>query len=232
MYWRWLPIISENLFSFFLLFRLATLAPFILWVIAFTLFVDNEKIHPATWFVILYFELTRGVGIGISYIYPALTINDFGFVVVQIIPQFIMLLFALHTVYLAYHGYGPDLLEPRRRLRLSFVVIMGILLIVVVGSGFINLFSRFLAPGGQTIIPVLPSYVESLYIFFMSFLFCQKVFQLNEEATTLIPEDNKSLNKPRQNGNTQSKVDPSFLGEDQADHGRRKTVYTDRTNHF
>ncbi len=206
-----LPLISGNLFSFFLLFRFATLAPFILWVIAFTLFVDNEKIHPATWFVILYFELTRGVGIGISYIYPALTINDFGFVVVQIIPQGIMLLFALHTIYLAYHGYGPDLLEQRRRLRLSFVVIMGVLLIVVVGSGFINLFSRFFLEENQTILPFVPDYLISLYIFVMTFLFCQRIFQLNQEATTLITGGNKSTDKTRLNGNSQNKVDPSFL---------------------
>lgn len=205
-----IPYFSNNLLAFYILFRIATLAPFILWIIAFTLFVDNGKVHPGAWLAIVFFELTRGVGIGIFYLNPE-TINDFSYLIVQIIPQLIMLAFAAHTLYLAYQGYSADLLEQRRRLRLTFLLIMGILLVVVVGRDFINQFSRYLLEPGQNLLPAVPSHLVSLYIFVVTFLFSQRIFQLSEEATTLIYSDGSSANKSKKSGGTQSNVDPSLL---------------------
>ncbi|PCI81207.1 MAG: hypothetical protein COB20_02275 [SAR86 cluster bacterium] len=205
-----IPYFSNNLLSFFILFRLATLAPFILWVIAFTLFVDNGKVHPGAWLAMVFFELTRGVGIGIFYLNPE-TINDVSFVVVQIIPQLIMLVFAAHTLYLAYQGYSADLLEQRRRLRLTFILLMGILLVVIVGSDFINLFSRFILEPNQNLIPDVPNYLVSLYILVMTFLFCQRIFKLSEEATSLISTAGSAKDRTTKNSNTQTNVDPALL---------------------
>lgn len=205
-----IPYFASNLLSFFILFRLATLAPFILWIIAFTLFVDNGKIHPGVWLAILFFELTRGIGIGIFYLYPE-AINTLSFIIVQIIPQLIMLVFAAHTLYLAYQGYSADLLEQRRRVRVTFLLIMGVLLVALVGSDFINLFSQFFLEPGQSLLPAIPSYSVSLYIFVMTFLFCQLIFQLNEDATTLISNLGGAAIKPRRNNGVQSNVDPSLL---------------------
>lgn len=205
-----IPYFANNLFSIFVLFRLATLAPFILWIVAFTLFVDNGKIHPGVWLVMIFFELTRGIGIGIFYLSPE-TINTLSYIIVQIIPQFIMLVFAAHTLYLAYQGYSADLLEQRRRVRVSFLLIMGVLLVAVVGSDFINQFSRFILEPGQSLLPSIPPYFISLYILVMTFLFCQLIFQLNENATTLISHSGGTSTKPRRNSGSQSNVDPSTL---------------------
>jgi AraC-like DNA-binding protein len=205
-----IPFFSSNLLSFFILFRFATLAPFILWVIAFTLFVDNEKVHPGAWLAMLFFELTRGIRIGVFYLNPA-TINDASFIVVQIIPQLIMFVFAAHTLYLAYQGYSVDLLEQRRRLRLIFLLIMGILLVVVVGSDFINLFSRFILEPGENLIPDVPNYFVSLYTLVVTFLFCQRIFQLSEEATTLFSTEGSAKERPSKIGNSQTNVDPALL---------------------
>ena len=205
-----IPFFSNNLLSFYILFRLATLAPFILWIIAFMLFVDNGKVHPGAWIAIVFFELTRGVGIGIFYLYPE-TVNIYSQIIVMIIPQLIMLLFAAHTLYLAYQGYSTDLLEPRRRLRLTFLLIMGILLVVVVGSDFINFFSDFLLEPGETLIPNVPNYLISLYILVMTFLFSQRIFKLSDDAVTLISSEDSSTHRPRKNGAMQPRVDPSLL---------------------
>ncbi|MFT4816887.1 MAG: AraC-like DNA-binding protein [Pseudohongiellaceae bacterium] len=205
-----IPFFSNNLLSFFILFRFATLAPFILWIIAFMLFVDNGKVHPGAWLAIVFFELSRGIGIGIFYLNPD-TINDTSFIVVQIIPQLIMFVFAAHTLYLAYQGYSVDLLEQRRRLRLTFLLIMGILLVVIVGSDFINLFSRFILEPDQNLIPDVPNYLVSLYILVVTFLFCQRIFQLSEEATTLISTGVSTKDRTSTNGNSPANVDPALL---------------------
>lgn len=207
-----IPFFANNLLSFYLLFRLATLAPFILWIIAFKLFVDNGRVHPGAWLAIVFFELTRGIGIAIFYLNPQ-TINDMSYFVVQIIPQLIMLSFAAHTLYLAYQGYSADLLEPRRRLRLTFLLIMGILLVVVVGADFINQLSRYVLEPGQILIPDVPIYVVSLYILLMTFFFSQRIFQLNEDAVTLIASDGSTSGKRKKNGGTQSNVDPAILAQ-------------------
>jgi len=205
-----MPYFANNLLSFFVLLRLATLAPFILWIVAFTLFVDNGKVHPGVWLAMVFFELTRGIGIAIFYLNPE-TINNASFIIVQLIPQFIMLAFAAHTLYLAYQGYSADLLEERRRVRVSFLLIMGVLLVAVVGSDFINLFSRFILESGQLLIPALPSYSVSIYIFVMTFLFSQLIFKLSDDASTLISTTGGTEAKPRKNGIQQTTVDPNLL---------------------
>jgi len=139
------------------------------------------------------------------------TINDASFIVVQIIPQLIMFVFATHTLYLAYQGYSVDLSEQRRRLRFTFLLIMGILLVVLVGSDFINLFSRFILEPGQNLIPDVPNYLVSLYILVVTFLFCQHIFQLSEEATTLISTGASTKNRTSKNGNFETNVDPALL---------------------
>lgn len=204
------PYFSSNLLSFYILFRLATLTPFILWVIAFTLFVDNGKIHPGAWLAMIFFELTRGIGIAIFYLYPD-AINTISFIFVQIIPQLIMLVFAAHTLYLAYQGYAADLLEQRRRARVTFLLIMGVLLVAIVGTGFINLFSGYILEPGQSLLPAIPGYFVSLYIFVMTFLSCQLIFQLNEDASTLVSNSGGIAIKPGRNGGSQSNVDPALL---------------------
>ena len=205
-----IPYFSSNLAAFYILLRLATLAPFILWIIAFSLFVDNGKVHPGAWLAIALFELTRGIGIGFFYLNPEV-VNDLSYFVVQIVPQLIMLLFAAHTLYLAYQGYSSDLLEQRRRLRLTFLLIMGILLVVVVGADFINQFSRYILEPGQTLIPDMPNYLVSLYILIMTFIFSQRIFQLSEEATTLIFSESGAVKKTRNSGSANGNVDPSVL---------------------
>ena len=205
-----MPYFSNSLISTFLLFRLATLAPFILWIVAFTLFVDNGKVHPGVWFAMVFFELTRGIGIGLFYLNPD-AINDISYIFVQIIPQLIMLVFAAHTIYLAYQGYSTDLLEQRRRVRVTFLLIMGVLLVVVVGSDFINLFSRFVLAPGQSLLPDMPGYFVSIYIFVMTFLFSQLIFQLNGDARALISNSGGAAIKSKKNGSPQSNVNPALL---------------------
>jgi hypothetical protein len=88
---------------------------------------------------------------------------------------------------------------------------MGILLVVIVGSDFINLLSRFILEPGQNLMPDVPNYLVSLYILVVTFLFCQRIFRLSEEATTLISTGVSVKDRPSTNGNSQANVDPALL---------------------
>lgn len=206
-----IPVISESLLSFFILFRLATLTPFILWIIAFTLFVDNGKVHRGVWFAIAFFILARGIGLGLFYSSPE-AISDFVYFSIQISTQLIMLLFAAHTLYMSYQGYSGDLMEQRRSMRFTFLLVMGVLLVIIVGTDFINFVSQLLFDPSTTIVPSVPDYLVSAYIFVITFLFCQRIFQLNEDISTLLEgAGSSSLKIKKKNGNGHSVAEPAIL---------------------
>ncbi|MFT4813214.1 MAG: AraC-like DNA-binding protein [Paracoccaceae bacterium] len=184
-----ISFIAGNPVSFYVLFRLATMAPFVLWVIAYMLFVDGGRIHFSVWFAIAYFLVARGLGMGLSYFYPSILQPDINWLAIQVIPQLLMLCFSAHSIYLAINGYKNDLVEQRRQLRLVFIVCMGTLLVAIVGSDFIILFQRFTNSTWLTGLQFNTAPLVSLYIFFLATLFIITVFRLSNEAHTLIASE-------------------------------------------
>jgi AraC-like DNA-binding protein len=154
------------------MFMLAIIAPALLWVIARYLFEDQPRIHSAVWVLIVSYVLLRGIGI---FVYDgSLQRNSLGFLVYFYLPQLIMLALACHVVFMACRGRDDDLVELRRQLRVPFAIGMGIVVGLIIGSGF------FIVGSLQ---------LDSLYFFviFLLILFVNLgMFQIHQETPTLI----------------------------------------------
>lgn len=185
----------------YLLYRLATLAPFLLWLIAFHLFVDMGRVPAVAWFAMAFFVIVRGIGSGVTLGQAHLLESTLPFIVVQLIPQLILLFFSVHAIYLAYQGYSADLLEQRRQLRVGFVVFMGVLISVIVGRGVIDAY-----------IPnQIPNVVFTFFLLIGAFLFNLFSFRLSNEAMTLVSE---RVVQPRNQDTplpAQPEVDPRLM---------------------
>jgi AraC-like DNA-binding protein len=190
-----MPSLDASPLISYLLYRFATLTPFVLWLIAFSLFTDNDKIHPLAWAAIGYFVIVRGAGLGIAQANPEILDSNINFTFIQIIPEMILLFFSSHTLFLSWIGYKADLIEHRRRLRVTFVVSMGILLLIILGTSFINLLSRFASTELLFGFIVVLTTAVPLYIFFVTLLFNVAYMKLRDSALSLIP-----FSKPDGNG--------------------------------
>lgn len=206
-----LPFIGNNPVSFYILLRLATLTPFILWGITYLLFVDSGKIHIGIWIAIAYFMIARGFGIVFTYFDPTILDNRLNLIIIQVIPQLLMLGFSLHSVYLAVNGYKNDLVEQRRQLRVIFVICMGALLVIVVGTGFVNLFQRVLGLPNFLNFPSVPVAIIALYIFIIAALFMVRVFRLSNEALSLIASEHSQNKYSSSLTKTKTTIDPALL---------------------
>jgi len=170
-------VIEANTLPSYVLVRLATLAPILLWLIAEYLFVDAKRIPVIAWTAIGYFIIARGTGTVLNIIDPALSADGALFLVLVLIPQLVLLVFPVHAIYLAYRGYSADLLEQRRRLRVVFVAFMGAIIAVIVGMSIVNYFA------GRE---VFPSYLYSLSLFLVTLVFNVLAFRLSENAASIV----------------------------------------------
>ncbi|MEX2469505.1 MAG: helix-turn-helix domain-containing protein [Pseudohongiellaceae bacterium] len=173
-----LSVVESNTLPSYLLFRLATLAPLVLWIIASLLFVDGGRISTLAWLAMAYFVVVRGVASAFSIYNPALSDSVLFFVFTQLLTQIILFYFSVHAIYLAQQGYSADLVEERRRLRVVFVTCMGTLVAMIVGSGIVNYF----LPNFD-----IPSAFYSLFIFVAALAFILSSLKLEQEALNLAP---------------------------------------------
>ncbi len=176
-----LPPVSSNTWLSYFLFRLATLSPYLLWIIAFQLFVDDRAIPVSLIIIIVAGITTRALGIGIAILEPQILANNIFYTIIHVIPQGLMLSFTIHSVYLAIMGYNSDLLEQRRRVRLFFVFFMGVLCTFVLGIDFINLLGRFTA---YTISIGLPKIAVLTYLFGTAFALNLALLRARGQTTT------------------------------------------------
>lgn len=155
---------------------LAIMAPAVLWVITRYLFVDNPKIDPLIWGVIVVYIGVRA--------YASLTgpYTGLAYLLLYESTQLVMLIFACHVVYTAVRGLGSDLVEPRRRFRVPFVITMGAIVAIIVGSGFFSLQG---------------SWITSIYvgsIFLLILFFNLATFRLHGDSMHIIdPVPEQSL---------------------------------------
>ncbi len=182
-------LFEERFIISFTLGRLATLSPFILWMIAYLLFVDEGKIKPPIWIVIAVFLAARAIGQFLAEMSTESATGRFYYVSTQLLPQIVMLGFALHTIQLGFQGYADDLVEKRRQFRVLFVLGMGAVVVVVLGLGMVvSLQESF----GFSLIAGLenfPIQIFNFYLFAISLLLNLRAFKLSDEALSLIPEN-------------------------------------------
>jgi len=180
----------------FILYRLATLAPILLWLIAYSMFVDNRKKLPIVWMAIAYFVLARGLGMGIALVNPGILANSLGYTLILSLPQAILLLFSLHTFYLAWAGYHADLLEQRRRVRLIFVIVMGVSVISIVGSDFLMMVRHYIPGNWLAWVSPMPRGLVSIYYLAAAFMLNFSIFRLDDNALILLSDESRSPEKP------------------------------------
>lgn len=150
---------------------LAFSAPFLLWVISHHLFTNQFKTPAWAWLVLLTYTSLRLTGS--SAIAMGHELDDLSFVILMYLPLIIMLAFSSHAIFLAIHHFNNDLVEHRRHLRVAFVITMGLIVSIVVASGFMHF---------------LPEIVHTFFIgviFIHALFFNIFIFRLHEESTRL-----------------------------------------------
>jgi len=167
-----MPVTQLAPLPFQQIFRLLAIsAPFLLWVISHRLFTDKIKIPIWAWFVLLTYTSLRLIGssaIGMGRDMDGLSIAVFMY-----LPLTIMLAFSSQAIFLAIHHFNNDLVEHRRNLRVAFVLTMGLIVSMIVASGFLYF---------------LPDIVRIFYIsviFVCALFFNIFIFRLHQESTHL-----------------------------------------------
>ncbi|MEX2131436.1 MAG: helix-turn-helix transcriptional regulator [Pseudohongiellaceae bacterium] len=178
----------------YLLFRFGILTPFILYVIAFHLFVDIGKIHPLHWAAAGFYFLARSLG---SPFYdPAMPYGSTFFVLIYVIPQTLILYFSALAVFTAARDYRSDLMEERRRFRLLFIVSTGVLLSFRTINGFLTFADPFLDRFYLFSLPPIPDFVFAAYVFCLVLAFNLTVFRTQNDAVKLMTTAAQNLPEP------------------------------------
>lgn len=202
----------------YLLGRLTSAAPAVIWIIARYVFVDENRIPRGAWLIIALYIALRAIS---SLVYSPGETSSFVYFFFYVLPQLIMLGLALHTVYTALKGLNVDLVEERRRVRVPFVISMGILVALVVGSGFFLSSEPLLADAFGFSLDSMPNELFYSYIFLVILAFNLALFRLPDHALELIV-----LRKPDPvqvaAGNSRPNADPALV------HRIRSLVEADR----
>lgn len=167
-----------------LLHRFATASPAVLWLLAVTLFVDSGKVSITVIGIMVLYMVVRAVRAVL--LYAGYDFDVVTYWLIYMVPQLVMLGFALHAIYLGFAGHEDDLVEERRRLRIPFVIYMGILGAIIICSGFIIL------PLGDT--PITATLILSdvfhaffaVYAFFITLKLNLIILVLHPDAAALL----------------------------------------------
>lgn len=167
----------------YLLMRIATMGPAALWLLALYLFVDNARVSKPVIALMAFYLTIRGIGayIGTGDTPPLEAL----YLISYVLPQIIMMGFCGHAVYLAIQDLSNDLVESRRRMRVPFVVAMGMLVTAILVRGFVVAFHHYayLLP-----FPITPMPVELLffYMFLITLVFNITSMRLQSDALQVI----------------------------------------------
>ncbi len=167
----------------FVLTRLATALPALLWTIAFRLFTDQTRPASAMIWLILVYWLGRAAGGAFYNLFGAA--GEVVFLVTFVFSQAVMLGLSLHAVFIAARGYHHDLVELRRQARVSFVLSMGALLALIVVNGSISTVSVLFS--GVELPAPIPEWVFSFSIFSLLLMFQLLIFRPNDSALRIFP---------------------------------------------
>lgn len=194
---------------YYVLQRIATVAPATLWLLALYLFVDNPRVPKPIYGIMFFYVVLRGIG---SYIgtgdSPSLQAL---YLLCYVLPQIIMMGFCAHAVYLAIQDLGNDLVESRRRVRVPFVVAMGMLVTAILLRGFVVAYQHYADLFSVSITP-MPVELLFFYMFLITLVFNISSMRLQSEALQVIvlpPEQQQKYLNPVPN--VSQKVDNPAL---------------------
>ncbi len=168
---------------YFLMQRIATVAPAALWLLALYLFVDNPHVPKKIWALIALYVGVRGIGAAIGT--GDTPVLEALYLTCYVIPQFIMMGFCFHALCLAMQDIGIDLVETRRRIRVPFVIAMGMLVLAILIRGFIISFEHYVGILGIHVTP-MPNELLFLYMFLITLAFNISSLRLQSDALQII----------------------------------------------
>ncbi|MEK7259683.1 MAG: helix-turn-helix domain-containing protein [Pseudomonadota bacterium] len=163
-------------------YRMATLVPAVLWLLSRFLFVDNARVPAVAWILMAVYMALRAYGSFASSATPSANVEYF---IYYVIPQVIMLGFSVHAVYMAFQGLSYDLVESRRRLRVTCTVAMGIFVAAVLINGFIRAAIYYASLYSIELTPI-PNEWLFFYLFLITLAFNLTVMRLHGEAQQVI----------------------------------------------
>lgn len=163
-------------------YRMATLAPAALWLLSRFLFVDNARVPAVAWILMAVYMALRAYGSFASSATPSANLEYF---IYYVTPQLVMLGFSVHAVYMAFQGLSNDLVESRRRLRVTCTVAMGIFVAAVLINGFIRAGIYYASLYSIELTPI-PNEWLFFYLFLITLAFNLMVMRLHGEALQVI----------------------------------------------
>jgi len=180
-----IPLLDSIAVVDFLLSRLAVLTPGVLWLFSVSFFKDEQRIpRQGPGLIILYFLLGT-----LNSLANMLNIEtgQAGYYLGNLLPLFIMFGLSVHVVYMGLEGRRDDLLEERRRLRIPFVISIGVVILFTLA--FIALSPLLLqvlsADNGQLFINTVTLVIYGS-IFFWILVLNLAIFRLNTDAERLL----------------------------------------------
>lgn len=180
-----IPTLNDNILLDFLLSRLAILTPAMLWLFSVQFFKDERHTPPyGLGLILAYFTLSTGYSLSLMF---GMDTGQTGYALGYLLPLCIMFGLSLHVVYMGIEGRSDDLLEDRRRLRIPFVISMGVVILFTLAFIALSpLIQGVLSPrGGQLFVDIVTLVIYGS-IFFWSLVLNLALFTLNTDAERLL----------------------------------------------
>jgi len=180
-----IPVLEAFTLVVFLLSRLAVLTPGILWLFAVSFFKDEQTVpRRGLGLIVLYFLLST-----LNSLTVILNIDtgQAGYYLGYLLPLFVMFGLSVHVVYMGLEGRRDDLLEERRRLRIPFVISIG--MVILFTLGFIALspiLQQVMSPENSQLFINIITLVIYAAIFLWILVLNLAVFRLNVDAERLL----------------------------------------------
>ncbi len=192
----------------FLLGRLASALPAVLWLIAHFLFVDDKKISPSVWSILIGYQILRAATvIGAPWvIIKDVYLND----MLDRISELVMLALTVHVIVMAMRGRSSDLVEERRKLRVPFAIGFAIIIAAIILSLLVSGFMENVDANQFLQMPILVS-LFSLFVF--ALIVNLVTFRLAPDSQLIVVRDKA---EPKAGYNNQSRalnIDPEQMKE-------------------
>ena len=186
---------------------MTTLAPFLLWLIASNLFVDEKKQHGVAWAALATCFIVDILG---NAWLPGFGQGREGSVTdmaVNFVPQLILLGFPLHAIYLAIRGYGSDLLEERRQFRIAFITGLGTVVVFIVVCDILNdVLQGGLVGGGDPYV-----ILASFCMFVVALVFNLGSIQTSSSTLKLVSDNAGVRSVPKPSEDPAENIDQSLV---------------------
>jgi AraC-like DNA-binding protein len=180
-----IPVISASPVADYLFGSLAVLTPAALWLFAVSFFNDEREIpRYGLGLIVFYYTLNRTDSLLESLGYQT---GQAGYYLGYLAPLLVMFGLSLHAIYLGIEGRRADLLEQRRRLRLPFVISMGVVILFTLSFGAVSPLIERLLPGasGQLFLSGVTSMIYAT-VFAWTLVLNLAMFRLSEGTRRLL----------------------------------------------